>query len=230
MVAHRRKRISRLFLGIELNAVFFDIDGTLFDTRNDLVSTVNHTRRDLGLAERPPEEVVANVGQGARYLLEHSIPERTFDEMWEVFRGHYAEHCCETLEPYPGVLRTLAELRDRGWKLGVNTNKPNFAVRLILEKFGLTRFFEGAVIAGGDCAEMKPSALPLRECAARLRGHRLSSHDWMVGDSWTDMKCAENAGIKAAFCTFGFGQLRDSRFTIKINRFEELLRYLKAED
>ena len=218
-----------------MNAVFFDIDGTLFDTKADLAATVNHTRRDLGLAEWPEAEVIANVGQGARYLLEKSIPEYGGEgtpapEVQEIFRSHYAEHCVERVEPYPGVVRTLGELHDRGWLMGINTNKPNFAVKLILEKFGLTRYFGSAVVAGGDCAEMKPSALPLRECASRLRGHRLSSHDWMVGDSWTDLQCAANAGVKAAFCTYGFGQLRDSRFTIKINRFEELLRHLKAED
>ena len=52
----------------------------------------------------------------------------------------------------------------------------------------------------------------------------------MVGDSWTDMQCATNAGIKGAFCTFGFGKLADSRFTIKINRLDELLRYLPPID
>ena len=86
------------------------------------------------------------------------------------------------------------------------------------------------MVGGGDCAEMKPSALPLREAASRLRGHRVSSHDWMVGDNWTDMQCGCNVGVKTAFCTFGFGHLRESRCNIKINRFEELLRYCKAED
>ena len=60
-------------------AVFFDLDGTLFDTRADLAATVNHTRRDLGLPEWPAERVIANVGQGARYLLERSIPEAACD-------------------------------------------------------------------------------------------------------------------------------------------------------
>ena len=222
-----------------MNAVFFDLDGTLFDTKADLAATVNHTRRDLGLAEWAEEQVVANVGQGARYLLENSIPEvagaearqpKTYEEVWEIFRSHYAEHCVERVQPYPGVVRTLGELRDRGWLMGVNTNKPNFAVRLILEKFGMTRYFGSAIVAGGDGIELKPSAQSIRECASRLRGHRLSSHDWMVGDSWTDMQCATNAGVKGAFCTYGFGKLKDSRFTIKINRFDELLRHLKAED
>ena len=213
-----------------MNAVFFDFDGTLFDTKADLAATVNHTRRDLGLAEWPEAEVIANVGQGAKYLLENSVPEHPFEEAWELFRGHYAAHCVERVEPYPGVARTLEELRDRGWLLGINTNKPNFAVRLILEKFGMARYFGSAIVAGGDGVDLKPSAQSIRECASRLRGHRLSSHDWMVGDSWTDMQCATNAGVKGAFCAYGFGKLKNSRFTIKINRFDELLRHLKAED
>ena len=228
-----------------MNAVFFDLDGTLFDTKADLAATVNHTRRDLGLAEWPEDQVIANVGQGAKYLLENSIPEKfqpcapqtgveaaasPFDEIREIFLSHYAEHCVERVEPYPNVRRTLDELRDRGWLMGLNTNKPNFAVRLILEKFGFTRYFGAAVVAGGDGIPLKPDVQSIRECASRLRGHRLSSHDWMVGDSWTDMQCAANAGVKGAFCSFGFGKLKDSRFTVKINRFEELLRHLKAED
>ena len=96
--------------------------------------------------------------------------------------------------------------------------------------FGMAGYFGSAVVAGGDGIPLKPDAQSLRACAARLGGHRLSSHDWMVGDSWTDMCAASNAGIKGAFCTFGFGRLNDSRFTVKINRFEELLRHLKAEE
>lgn len=213
-----------------MNAVFFDMDGTLIDSKADLAATVNHTRRDLGLAELPVETVIGFVGRGARYLLDHAIPERTGEDVAAVFRSHYAEHCCESVTLYPGVRETLAELARRGWLLGVNTNKPNFATRMILEKFGLDRLFGMAVVAGGDCAEMKPSALPLRDCAARLRGHRLSSRDWMVGDSWTDLDCAANAGVKSAFCTYGFGQLGDSRYTVRISRFNELLRYLKEDE
>ena len=214
-----------------MNAVFFDMDGTLIDSKADLAATVNHTRRDLGLAELPVDTVMGFVGQGARHLLDHAIPEHAGEEkLAEIFLGHYAEHCCETVTLYPGVRETLAELERRGWLLGVNTNKPRFATCAILEKLGIARYFGAGVVAGGDCAEMKPSAQPLRECAARLRGHRLSAHDWMVGDSWTDLECAANAGVKGAFCTYGFGVLRGAPYTIRINRCDELLRYLKAEE
>lgn len=215
-----------------MNACFFDMDGTLIDSRADLAATVNHTRRDLGLAELPEDEVLSHVGRGAKHLLANAIPERANDaeKLWSMFMDRYGEHMLESVQLYPSVRRTLEELSDRGWLLGVNTAKPAFATKAIIEHFGLGRFFKGAVVAGGDCPEMKPSALPLRQCASLMRGHRLSSGDWMVGDNWTDMQCAVNAGVKGAFCTFGFGILGDSRYTVKINRMDELLRYLKAED
>lgn len=205
-----------------MNAMFFDMDGTLIDSKADLAATVNHTRRDLGLAALPVETVVGFVGQGARHLLAHTIPERTGDEVAEIFRSHYAEHCCESVTLYPGVRETLEELARRGWALGINTNKPNFATKMILAKFGIARLFGDAIVAGGDCAEMKPSARPLAQCAERM-GRVLSPHDWMVGDSWTDLDCAANAGVKGAFCAYGFGQLRDSRYDLRVESFADLL-------
>ena len=215
-----------------MNAVFFDVDGTLIDSRADLGATVNFTRRALGLPPIPAEEAVSYVGCGARRLLERAIPEMggRFDEVWPLFAEQYRAHMLDETTLYPDVRTTLAELRDRGWLMGVNTNKPNFACRAILDHFGLLRYFGDAIVAGGDCAEMKPSALPLRQAAARMHGHRLSARDWMVGDSWTDMESGANAGVRTAFCAFGFGSLREARYTVKIGRFGELLRYLKAEE
>lgn len=214
-----------------MNAVFFDLDGTLIDSKADLCATVNHVRRDLGLAELPQDDVIKHVGRGARHLLATAIPEKAgdVDSLMEVFLARYGEHMLESVTLYPGVRCTLEALADRGWLLGINTAKPSFAVHAILEKFGLARLFGNAVVAGGDCAEMKPSALPLRECASRMHGHRLSSCDWMVGDNWTDLDCAKNGGIKSAFCSYGFGTIRDSQCTVMINTFPELLRYLKGE-
>ena len=215
-----------------MNAVFFDMDGTLIDSRADLGATVNFTRAALGLAPIPLEEAISYVGNGARFLLEHAIPEWAgrFDEIWPMYVEQYRAHMLDRTTLYPGVRATLAELHDRGWLMGINTNKPNFACRAILEHFGLARYFGNAVVAGGDCPEMKPSGLPLRQAASQLNGHRLSAHDWMGGDNWTDLDRGANAGIKTAFCTFGFGHLKESRYTVKINRLDELLRYLKAEE
>lgn len=211
-----------------MNAAFFDMDGTLIDSRADLAATVNHTRRDFELPEMAQDDVLAHVGRGARRLLAETLRDAAApeEEVFEVFMKHYSEHMLEAVELYPGVRRTLDELRERGWRLGVNTAKPRFATMAILEHFGLTSLFKNAIVAGGDCAEHKPSALPLRECASRMGGHRLNAHDWMVGDNWTDVECARNAGVKSAFCTYGFGVLSEAAPTAKISRIDQLLRHL----
>ena len=207
-----------------MNACFFDMDGTLIDSRADLAATVNHAREDLGLAALPEVEVLAHVGQGAKYLLEHAIPEcaGNLAEANACFMGRYAEHCCDRVALYPGVMRTLEALASRGWHLGVVTNKPAFATRRILEHLGIRGLFGNAVVAGGDCAELKPSAAPLVECASRI-SHPVSHDDWMVGDAWTDMACAAAAGVKGAFCAFGFGHLREEGYTVRLERMDDLL-------
>lgn len=207
------------------NAVFFDFDGTLIESRADLAEAVNHTRRDYGLAEIPEEKVVACVGNGARFLLENSIPELAgrFEEVLPRYLENYGAHMLDHVSLYPGVKDTLEELAERGWGLGIVTNKPSFATRAILNHLDIARFFGESVIGGDDCDEMKPSVKPLQEASRRLGGHVLSENDWMVGDNWTDLDCGNSAGIKTAFCGWGFGFLKQRRYTVKIGSFTELL-------
>lgn len=207
------------------NAAFFDVDGTLVDSIADIAATVNHTRRDFGLPEISVEEARKHVGLGAKYLLAHSIPEMAGegDKLWKTFASHYEEHALESVALYPTVLETLETLKSKGWILGINTAKPNFAVKMILKHLGIEELFGDAVVAGGDSPEMKPSPLPLRACAEKA-GHVLTPKDWMVGDSWTDVECAKNAGVKGAFCAFGFGRLKpESTYDARLEKMSDLL-------
>ena len=215
-------------------AAFFDFDGTLFDTRGDLAATVNHARRDFGLKPLPLGGVIANVGLGAKYLLTQSfvvdaaevLEEVGVERLFERFMSHYLEHACETVVPYDGVASTLAELRRRGVLLGINTAKPRAAVDMILGKFGLRELFGEAIVAAGDSPEMKPSARPLLDCAAKMP-HPVGADDWMVGDNWTDVGCGQNAGVKSAYCDFGFGTLRDFVPTVRLAKFSDLLELVR---
>lgn len=207
-----------------MSALFFDVDGTLIDSRRDLINTVNATRADLSLAPISDEAVMACVGNGARYLLEHAIPEAAgrFDEVWPLHRRNYEANMMRTVSLYPGVAETLQRLRAAGCKLGIVTNKPNWATRKILQHLDALEFFD-AIVAGGDTELMKPHAAPLLECAARMGVGKTTPADWMVGDNWTDIACGARAGASTAFCNYGFGELRDTIPTRRIDSFAELV-------
>lgn len=203
-------------------AVFFDLDGTLIDSKSAIAAAVNHTRCDFALAELDEAEILGYVGRGAEHLLMKSIPELPFDAVRGDFKTRYIEHCCDGVSLYPGVEETLEELKSRGWKLALNTNKPRYATDLVLERFGLARFFGAATVAGGDIADRKPSPETIAECARRLGGHSAGPGDWMVGDSAEDMLTAAAAGIGGAYCAFGFGRLGAAPFTARLERFSDL--------
>ena len=209
--------------------ILFDFDGTLVDTRRDLASAVNHLRRDLGLHELSVAEVLKHVGLGANHLLAYAVPEAAGEDQTKLrdrFRECYAAHMLDTAVLYPTVRETLEVLKERGCLLGVNTAKPSFAARKILQKLDIEHFFGDAVIAGGDSPEMKPSKVPALLCAAKL-GATLGPDDWMVGDNWTDVECGYNAGIKSAFCEFGFGSLNASVPTVRLRQMSDLIPAIK---
>ncbi|MBO7166307.1 MAG: HAD-IA family hydrolase [Kiritimatiellae bacterium] len=212
-----------------MKSVFFDLDGTLIDSRADLAEAVNHTRRDAGLKEISLDEVIANVGCGAKYLLEKSVPELEgrFEEILPHFYENYDLHLLDHVSLYPGAAETLCELANRGWKMGIVTNKPNFATHKILKHLNIAQYFGDAIIAGGDCEIMKPSPVPLKLAAEKIEGCVLSESDWMVGDNWTDLECGKAAGVSTAFCSFGFGHLKESVYTAKLDSFGDLLKYCK---
>jgi phosphoglycolate phosphatase len=189
-----------------IRAVAFDLDGTLVDSRQDLVSAVNRTRVEAGFAPLSDEDVVAKIGHGARDLVRKSLPEvvtgERFEQAFRRFGEIYLEVCLEQTRPYPGIPELLNALRYRGLPLAVVTNKPERPARKILAGLELEDSF--AVILGGDSLPVrKPDPLPLNE-AARLLGVEPSALA-LVGDSAVDAATAEAAGAFFIQVTWGFG-------------------------
>ncbi|MDR2849297.1 MAG: HAD-IA family hydrolase [Verrucomicrobiota bacterium] len=206
-----------------MKTAFFDLDGTLIDSRADLALAVNLTRQDFGLPPKSVPEVVACVGEGVRLLIERATPERP--DLWDAMlarqRVHYLAHCLDNTVPYPGVAETLAALCAAGWRLAVVTNKPGPVTRPILEGLGLLSFF-GAVVGGGDCPTLKPDPAPVFFAAAQL-GAAPDPSDWMVGDNFTDLEAGRRAGVRRCFCRFGFGDARGEPYDLAIDSMTSFL-------
>jgi phosphoglycolate phosphatase len=183
---------------IRFSLLLFDLDGTLLDTRLDLVSSTNHVRANFGLGPLGVPEVERLVGRGARVLVERALgPERAdaHDEGMRLFLEHYTEHCLDQTRPYPGMVDLLDSLRALGARTAVVTNKPEALSRRILGGLDLLRDLV-AVIGGDTFPERKPHPRGVESVLARCEADR--SRTLLVGDSPVDLATARAADI--AFC------------------------------
>jgi phosphoglycolate phosphatase len=182
----------------------FDLDGTLVDSRADLTNAVNFCRADLGLPPLPPEVVEKYVGEGAVQLLERALGPEHHDRVATalgLFRGYYGEHLLDSTRPYPGVARLLEELRERGARAAVASNKPEAFSRAILEGLGLAPSF--SLILGGDTLPVrKPDPAPVHQILRELAVE--ASQALLVGDSHVDIETARQSGIPVCAVTYGF--------------------------
>lgn len=208
--------------------LLFDLDGTLVDSSDDLVTSVNLTLADAG---RPPlarTEVVGFVGEGVVKLLERSLAAslRRAPSTAEVesgvraFKRHYALHLLERTRPYPGVAEALDFFKEL--PLAVVTNKPSEHTNAILEGLNLRRHFR-AVLGGDSLPERKPHPAPLLE-AARLC-ETPPARCLMVGDSRVDVLAGRAAGMKTCGFAGGFrgrSELEAAGADYLIERFAEL--------
>lgn len=203
------------------HAVIFDLDGTLIDSRADLTTVVNLTRREFGLEPLPLELVITYVGEGIRNLISRALPEAgpRLDEAVAVARKHYGEHLLEKTTLYPGTAEALRSLRASGYKLGVVTNKPQKFTDAILLGFGIAGYFT-AVIGGDSGLPLKPDPTALFSVLAKC-GVQPSTLSWIVGDHYADLEAGRRAGLSRCFCRFGFGDPRNEPYELAVDSLEE---------
>ena len=120
-------------------SILFDLDGTLLDTLGDLTAAMNRTLTRHGLPERTRQQMRTALGNGARRLMELSVPAGTDSALFETllaeYNADYAAHCRIETAPYPGVAALLLKLHAQGRKLAIVSNKPDEAVRALRADF-----------------------------------------------------------------------------------------------
>lgn len=208
--------------------LLFDLDGTLVDSRADLIHSVNLMLAELGRERLPDGRVLSFVGEGARLLVERALlatqnfvpTDLEVDQALNVFKRHYHEHLLDQTYLYPEVADTLAQLANVAQ--AIVTNKPYEFTIAMLAGLGLRDRFQ--VILGGDSLpERKPS--PLMLLAAAQQCGVAPAHCLMVGDSRVDIEAGKAAGMRTCGYIPGFRgrtELVEAGADFLIERFSEL--------
>lgn len=207
-----------------VRAFIFDLDGTLIDSKQDLVTSVNAMLGKLGRDALPEDIVASYVGSGASVLVKRALgPEATEDQVKKalaVFLEHYEGHKLDTTRAYPGVEETLPRLA--GYSLAVLTNKPSGASVRILEGLGLARHFK-SIYGGNSFETKKPDPLGAQTILRELEV--APEQTLMVGDSDVDVQTARNTGMRALAVNYGFGTHDRKAYPadVYLDKFEDLL-------
>jgi pyrophosphatase PpaX len=183
----------------EVEAVLFDLDGTLIDTVELIMTSARYATRVV-LGEALPDDVLRhNIGiplkaQMAEYAPDH-VP-----ELLAAYRAHNDAVHDELICEYPGTLQALQALREAGYRMGVVTSKSTPVALRGLDFFELRPYFE-AIVGYEDTKVHKPQAEPVLECARRMRVD--PEHCLYVGDSPHDIACGNAAGALTAAALWG---------------------------
>ena len=176
--------------------ILFDLDGTLLDTLEDLVDSVNHILAQFGYPARSREEVRRFVGNGARRLMEQAVPENGDAEAaLEAFQSYYRAHCQIKTKPYDNIVTILGDL-GKEYPLAIVSNKPDAAVKTLC-----AQYFPGIYARGesGDCPR-KPAPDMVFKAMETIGVDRCI----YVGDSEVDVLTAQNAGVPCLSVLWGF--------------------------
>jgi len=203
-------RIRRAFDPHSIKLVIFDLDGTLIDSRLDLVHSVNAALRHIQRPELPDDVIASYVGDGAPVLIQRALGGEAVDEAivrkgLEFFLTYYREHKLDHTTVYPGIQEALASIQGSAngmpRKMAVLTNKPVNPSRAIVEALGMSSYFS-QVYGGNSFSTKKPDP----EGALRLVSEAGVHPDQaaIVGDSHVDIRTGRNAGLWTVAVTYGF--------------------------
>jgi phosphoglycolate phosphatase len=215
-------------MGSAYSIVGFDLDGTLLDTSGDLTAALNHA---LATVDRPPvspEGVRPMIGLGAMHMLRAALcvhgalPDLETAGLHRLMLDFYEANIAVVTRPFVGAVAALDELKGRGARLAVVTNKSEHLARRVLSELALLDRFD--TVIGGDTlgpGSSKPSAQPILAMINQLGGGRAA----YVGDSRVDVVAAHAAGIPAVAVSFGFrsGPVAELAADVVIDRYDQLL-------
>jgi len=187
-----------------VRALIFDLDGTLIDSRRDLIGSVSATLREMGREELHEDTLSGYIGHGALQLVGRALGSgATEDECQRAlkfFLAYYEDHKLDSTCAYPGVPEALEHLA--AFPMAILTNKPVRVSMRILKELGLAKYFR-TVYGGNSFETKKPDPFGARTILREFGA--APAEAILIGDSEVDVQTARNAGTLAASVNYGFG-------------------------
>lgn len=190
--------------------VIFDLDGTVWDSAEGIVGSLEHTFASFGLEVPDRSVLAANLGPPLQLMLaELGIPAELVDDATLRYRERYVEWGAYQSSLYPGVLDAIDELAAAGHRLATATSKGEGPTRQMLEHFAITDRFEVIGAATMDATAITKSAVLARTLDAL--GAPAAPECWMVGDRSYDVTGAASFGISCIGVAWGYGSAEELR-------------------
>ena len=190
-----------------MRTVVFDLDGTLADTSGDLIAAANACFRDLGLGDMlDPARDQKTAVRGAKAMLRlgleraGQLDERVVDAQYQPLLDYYGQAIATHTYLYDGAMEAIAALTDAGYRVAICTNKPEGLAIQLLTALGVQDRFH-AMLGADSLAVRKPDPEHLFETVRRAGGD--TTRCLLVGDTETDRKTAQAAGVPSILVTFG---------------------------
>lgn len=186
------------------DCVLFDLDGTLLDTSQGVLKSVEYTINKLNLNKISEEKLKTFIGPPIyeSFRSEYNLDDNEVEKATEIFREIYKSKYLLEARPYDGIYDLLEELHKLGYKLAVATNKRHDYAMTLLKEFGFCELFD--YICGSDYQNTMKKADIINKCLVEL-GVRDTKRAIIVGDTIHDYNGAQKTGIEFVGVGYGFG-------------------------
>ena len=210
----------------------FDLDGTILNTLDDLADSLNYVLAQHGFPQHTADEVRMMVGNGILNLIKRALPngteQATVEAVYADFNAYYKLHSADKTKPYDGITEMLEQLKARGVKLAVVSNKADYAVQDLCAKY-FGGIFD-AVAGEKTGVPKKPAPDAVNNILAELGIERKNSV--YIGDSDVDLQTAVNAEMDCIAVSWGFRDeklLRENGARVIVSSPNEIVEIITNE-